>query len=247
MAGQPTPPIIVEAFALNAPTCTPAAPVAGGKTAPFPSASQIAVTPGAASLNDGFPPLTMTLESIGGVPPFGVDMNGILYVLSAWAAFLGAGQLPQYSATLQTAMTGYAQGAVLAKAAAPWQTWTSIVSGNVTDPDTGGAGWVSSTPLYSSAALSGSNNVVLPGPSDYVIDVDTTAGPKSYTGFVAQRDGQKITFRNVGTGTNLLTLQALNGGSSAANQIFGSADISAVLHDSITIQYSSGAGQWNFV
>ena len=48
----------------------------------IPNASQIAITPGAASYNDGFPPLTRTPVAAGGVPPFGEDMNGILYAMS---------------------------------------------------------------------------------------------------------------------------------------------------------------------
>ena len=45
----------------------------------YPSrTSQVGVNPGFASLNDGFPPLTMTPIAAGGVPPFGQDMNGIL-------------------------------------------------------------------------------------------------------------------------------------------------------------------------
>ena len=48
----------------------------------IPVPSQISVTPGAASYTDGFPPLTMTPKASGGVPPFGQDMNGILYAIT---------------------------------------------------------------------------------------------------------------------------------------------------------------------
>src|SRR5271170_632129 len=160
MTGQAQPPRLLEPFAKNATECTPEEPVAGGKTVPFPQPSQISVLSGAASLDDGFVPLNMTDPTSGGVPPFGVDMNGILFYISSWAAYFAAGQLPQYDATLQTFMAGYAVGSVLSKAAAPWETWTSIVDGNMTDPDTGGVGWVSSSPLYSAVALTGTNDVV---------------------------------------------------------------------------------------
>lgn len=243
MSGQAQPPRLVEPFAKNATTCTPAAPVAGGRTFPFPQPSQVGITNGAASLDDGFTAQNMTDPSAGGVPPFGVDMNGILFYLSSWVAYLAAGQLPQYDATLQTAMGGYAIGSVLSQAADPFETWTSVVDANASDPDTGGAGWVSSKPLYSAVALTGSNDVVLPGVSDYVIAVTTTAGAVTYSGFVAQRDGQRITFINVGTGTNLLTLSALTG-SAAGNQIRAASDINAVVNQSFSIQYSTGAGKW---
>jgi len=245
--GQPTPPLLVEAFALNATECSPGAPVAGGKTYPFPTPSQVSVVNGAASLNDGFPALTMTDPTEGGVPPFGVDMNGILYYLSAYICAAWAGQLPQFNATLAEAMDGYAIGAVVQQAANPTETWTNTIAGNASNPDTGtpgDAGWISSTPLYSSAALTGSNDVVLPGPSDYVIAVNTSSAEATFTGFVAQRDGQRVTF--IANGANGIMFDKLTG-SMAANQIQASGNTGVAGGDSITIQYSAGFGKWLFV
>jgi hypothetical protein len=241
MAGQATPPRLVEPFANSATACTQAAPVPGGKTFPFPVPSQQSVLNGAASLTDGFVPLNMTNPTDGGVPPFGIDMNGILFIVSSWAAFFAAGQYPVYDATLQTAMGGYALGARVQQAANPEAFWTSTVSGNMTDPDTGGAGWISSVALYSAAALTGTNDVVLPGPSDYVIDVSTSGGAVTYTGFVAQRDGQKVSFTN--TGTNLLNFTAL-AGSAAGNQLCIPTSLSAVQNQTYTFQYSTGKSKW---
>lgn len=242
MAGQPVPPRLVEAFAINAPACTPAAPIAGGKTSPFPAPSQISVQDGTASLNDGFVPLNMTDPTAGGIPPFGIDMNGILYLISAWAAYLGAGQIPAYDATLQTAMGGYALGARIQQAGNTNAVWISTVDGNMTNPDAAGAGWLSSVPLYSAAALAGTNDIVLPGISDYVIDIDTTAGPRTITGFVAQRPWQKITLGTAGVNTvqyNPLT------GSAANNQIRLSAGGIAILqNDSITFQNVPTLNKW---
>lgn len=128
------PPEVVEPFGKNA---------AGGLiTNPIPVASQIGITPGAASYNDGFPPQCFVDTSAGGTPPRGADFNGILYTLSAAVAAINAGQLYPYSATLQTAISGYALGAVLAKADGSGF-WISTTAANATDPDTGGAGWVS--------------------------------------------------------------------------------------------------------
>ena len=63
---------------------------AGNKNS-IPVDSQIGITPGAASLADGFPPLTMTPVTAGGVPPTGPDMNGILFELSAVVRWANAG------------------------------------------------------------------------------------------------------------------------------------------------------------
>ena len=247
MSGQPTPPRILEAFAINAPDCTPAAPVPGGRTNPFPEASQVGITNGAASLNDGFTAANMTDPAAGGIPPFGVDMNGILYLLSSWIAYLAAGQLPEYDATLQTAITGYAAGAVLSKAASPWQTWTSIVAGNVTDPDTSGAGWVSSTPLNTTEAPTAGthNDVALSTPSDEIHDVSTAAGNIITTGFVPGRDGQKLTITKSSSDTNTYTLASLTG-SAAGHQIRCPAGgiLLARQYDFVTIQFNATVNAW---
>ena len=83
---------------------------AGGKNT-IPTASQIGITPGAASYADGFPPLTRTPLAAGGTPPSGLDMNGILYDLSAAARWaLIEGGLP-FDATFAAAIGGYPRGA----------------------------------------------------------------------------------------------------------------------------------------
>jgi hypothetical protein len=245
MTGQAQPPRLVEPFAKNATNCTPSAPVVGGKTFPFPQPSQISVLSGAASLDDGFVPLNMTDPASGGVPPFGVDMNGILFYLSSWCAYLGAGQLPQYDATLQTFMGGYAQGAVLSKAAAPWETWTSIVDGNMTNPDTGGAGWVSSRTLYNSSSQTAGTHAdfVLPGPSDYILDIDCTAGNVNINGLVAQRNGQSLTIRKSDATANVLTVAV--GVGTVGNQVQYVGDVGlAQQYASVTILKNSTLNAW---
>lgn len=84
----------------------------GGKNT-IPSASQIGIVPGAASLDDGFPPLTRTPVVAGGVPPSGLDMNGILFMLSSHVAFMNGGGRYRFDATLATAIGGYPVGFVL--------------------------------------------------------------------------------------------------------------------------------------
>lgn len=130
---QPTPPLIQKAFAQDA------AP--GFIQNPIPVST---VDPSRASFNLGFPPLTMTEIVAGGTPPFGQDMNGILYMISAHVAAAQAGQPYLYSSTLSTAMGGYALGTVLGMSDGTG-VWINTVAGNTTDPDAGGAGWI---PLY---------------------------------------------------------------------------------------------------
>ena len=49
-----------------------------GEINTIPTASQIGIVNGRASLHDGFPPNTFLPITTGGVPPFGGDFNGIL-------------------------------------------------------------------------------------------------------------------------------------------------------------------------
>lgn len=69
--------------ASNIPSKVPLPFANSGTKNAIPTASQIGVTPGAASLTDGFPPLTMTPLASGGVPPAGADFNGILNLITA--------------------------------------------------------------------------------------------------------------------------------------------------------------------
>lgn len=132
---QPTPPLVQEAFAANA------AP--GFIEFPIPLTTP---DPGRASFDLGFPPRTMTEIFAGGTPPYGQDLNGILFMITSHIAALQAGQPYLYSSTLAAAMGGYAIGSVLGMADGTGL-WVNTVGANVTDPDGGSAaGWM---PLYS--------------------------------------------------------------------------------------------------
>lgn len=106
----------------------------------IPVPSQISVTPGAASFTDGFPPLTFTAPSAGGVPPFGADFNGIFNAITAILRWQSGGGMFQYDATWSSDNSGYPKGAILLKANESGF-WVNTTDNNTTDPDTGGAGW----------------------------------------------------------------------------------------------------------
>jgi hypothetical protein len=103
-----------------------------------------------------------------------------------------------------------------------------------------GAG--SGIPSYDGSGLTGSNNVVLPGSGDYVILVSTASGTVTFTGFVAQRDGQKIIL--VVQGANAMDVLANNAGSSSANQVCAPGDLAVQNNDCLALQYSQGFGKW---
>lgn len=122
----------------------PFAANAGGSfiSTPIPESSQIGITPGAASLNDGFPPTNFQPVSSGGVPPRGVDFNGLLFQATSWIRWTTAGGPIFYDSTFQTACGGYPQYAVVRSLVSPFTFWESTVDSNTSNPDTGGANWI---------------------------------------------------------------------------------------------------------
>lgn len=119
----------------------------------IPVDSQIGITAGAASLEDGFPPLTMTPVAAGGVPPSGLDMNGILNEVSAIVRWANAGGGYAYDSDFATDANvgGYPKGARVMRSDGTGY-WFNTAENNVTDPESAGAaaaGWV---PDYQSGA-----------------------------------------------------------------------------------------------
>lgn len=230
---------MVEPFALNAPVGN----VVGGKTVPFPVPTQLPGAPGAASLNDGFTRANMSPLGGGGIQMSGPDLNGILYLITTTIAAVNAGQLVlPYDAAYQAAIGGYAIGSMLMQAADATAYWLSAVDGNVTDPDTGGAGWISSKPLHAVvvAAAGTTHDQALPGASDFVLDIDTTAGAATFDSVIAQRDGQRAII--CCAGANLLTVGGAGG--TASNRIRQSAPINLAQNDSFPIQYVAAISRW---
>lgn len=126
----------------------------------IPTASQIGITDGAASLTDGFVPLNFQPIASGGIPPFGQDMNGILYEISGWARWVAAGGPVFYDSDFATAIGGYPKGAVLASSVTAGAFWVNGVEANATNPDSGGSNWTLLVPAKASAAevIAGTDN-----------------------------------------------------------------------------------------
>jgi hypothetical protein len=113
----------------------PVASASGAATA-IPVASQIGITDGAASYTDGFPPLTRTPKAAGGVPPRGLEMNGVLKALSSIDRWSCAGGGYPFNSTFanDSNVGGYPKGArVLRSDGAGY--WINTTDNNVTDPE----------------------------------------------------------------------------------------------------------------
>lgn len=102
---------------------------------PIPTNSQIGIQGGAASLVDGYPPLTFTPESAGGVPPWGADTNGILNQITAWTRWYNAGGPIAWDSGFSAAISGYPKGAVVASTVTDGLLWRNLVDDNTTNPD----------------------------------------------------------------------------------------------------------------
>lgn len=101
----------------------------------IPVTSQIGVQNCAASLADGFPPLTFVPASAGGCPPFGQDFNGALKQLSQGVQWQQAGGPIYYNSAFAVGIGGYPKGAVLQSAIVPGNFWISLIDNNSDDPD----------------------------------------------------------------------------------------------------------------
>src|SRR5574337_300202 len=213
----------------NAPTKIQLPFAATGTKNTIPVPSQQGITPGAASYTDGFPPLTFTPLSAGGVPPAGADFNGIFNALSAIQQWQSAGGLFKYDASFSTAVGGYPAGAVLLNASASGL-WISTSDNNTTNPDTGGSGWIAFGP---SSVQSGM----------YVYAVATgTANAHAVTlnpGLTARVDGMVIRYKAPAANTGALTL---NDGLGAV-AVVGAAH--AALQGGETVMNGDVWVQWN--
>lgn len=123
---------------------------------------ETAATPGAASFDQGFPPLTMTAPAAGGIPPFGQDMNGILNQVTSLLAFMNGGQVFPFDGTFATAIGGYVAGAIVARADGTGF-WLNLTNGNTNDPDATGTGWAAVNNYgYGSVSVAASNVTLSP-------------------------------------------------------------------------------------
>lgn len=141
----------------NLPARILAAFAVSGAKRTIPVASQIGVTPGAASYTDGFPPLTMLALNAGGVPPAGQDFNGIFNAITLIQQWQSAGGSFAYDAAWSTANNGYPKGACIARADGTGF-WFNTTDNNTADPD--GAtptGWVPEW-QYGITAITGLTN-----------------------------------------------------------------------------------------
>lgn len=202
---------------------------------PIPVPSQISTTVNAASFTDGFPPNTMTPEASGGLPFFGQDMNGILYMVSAYCANFAAGALPSYNATLSGTVSGYPVGVVLVNTNGNGL-WINQVSGNTTNPDTGGAGWMPAAGVGSVQVSITGGSVTLTALQAALPYIAITGNmPGNVNVVFPANTGQAWIVANVTVGAGTLTVKTASGTGVVVPQT-GTAAPTSVYCDSANIQ-----------
>jgi hypothetical protein len=196
------PQLIVKPFA--------AAALPANITLPIPVVPT--VTPGQASFNEGFPPVTMIdPASLGGVPPFGQDFNGLYYMITSYLAWIQGGGGFFYSAAFVAANTGYFPGAVLKSATVAGRYWYNTLADNANDPDVTPTGWVpytvfgSPTGSQAAAPAAGTFTVALTAGAGF-LEV-TPTGNATLTNVTGAFVGQILTITNL-SGAFSLTIQA---------------------------------------
>jgi len=93
-----------------------------------------------ATYQEGFPPETMLNQDAGGLPPKGLDFNGIFYELSSPIAHYCRGDRIQFDATYAAAIGGYAKGAIVASNDYQ-KDYISLVDNNLVDPNGTNTTW----------------------------------------------------------------------------------------------------------
>jgi hypothetical protein len=168
---------------------TPFAANAGtGFIRPIPIPSQISIDPGAASYNDGFPPLTFDPLSSGGIPPDGRDMNGILNAVSLWLQWMNAGGPLNYDAAFSTAIGGYPKGAQL-QALNPGTQFTASISGTTLTVSAVTSGTIVVGQVVTGTGIAANTVIMSPGTGTggtgtYTVNNSQTVASESMVGTV---------------------------------------------------------------
>ena len=116
---------------------------------------------GRAGFDQGFPAINMTPKTAGGIAPFGQDFNGILFDVTQALQFMQAGGTFPYDSTWATAVGGYPVGALVSRTDNQGL-WRNTVANNLTDPESGGAGWQPEGSGSTAVTMTSSNVTLTP-------------------------------------------------------------------------------------
>jgi hypothetical protein len=151
-----------------------------------------------ATLNDGFPLITMTPQEAGGIAPNGQDMNGALYAISSDMVHRQKGLRIQFDPAYAAKIGGYDQGCILASNDYT-RDYISLIPNNLTDPN--GSGTSGKWAIYSGAGSIASATASIAGIVKIVDSLSSNATDAALTanqGKVLGGRTQQATTTNVG-------------------------------------------------
>ena len=167
-----------------------------------------------ATLNDGFPLITMTPQEAGGIAPNGQDMNGALYAISSNMVHRQKGLRIQFDPTYAAKIGGYDQGCILASNDYT-RDYISLIPNNLTDPN--GSGTAGRWAIYSGAGSIASATASIAGIVKIVDSLSSTATDAALTanqGKVLGDRTQQATTTNVGITRFATATEVANGSNS---------------------------------
>lgn len=163
-----------------------------------------------ATLNDGFPLITMTPQDAGGIAPNGQDMNGALYAISSNMVHRQKGLRIQFDPTYAAKIGGYDQGCILASNDYT-RDYISLIPNNITDPN--GSGTAGRWAIYSGAGSIASATASIAGIVKIVDSLSSSATDAALTanqGKVLGDRTQQATTTNVGISRFATTTEVEN-------------------------------------
>lgn len=131
-----------------------------------------------ATLNDGFPLITMTPQNAGGIAPNGQDMNGALYAISSDMVHRQKGLRIQFDPAYAAKIGGYDQGCILASNDYT-RDYISLIPNNLIDPN--GSGTAGRWAIYSGAGSIASATASIAGIVKIVDSLSSSATDAALT------------------------------------------------------------------
>jgi hypothetical protein len=102
------------------------------------------------------------------------------------------------------------------------------------------------TKIYDSQAPTAAGTItdfILPGSGDYMYDIDTTIGNIEIDGIVPQRDGQRVTFGNIGINNLYFGVGSAHG--AAGHQIrSNNGPLLVLTNDCMSFEFCQALGYW---
>lgn len=159
--------------------------------------------PEGATQQQGYPPITGTNPSAGGIPPQMADWNGAMYYCTAWLQYLQAGAPIGWDGTLASNIGGYPAGALVRQAGDNSLFWlNSSGTNNSTNPDGGGSGWIRWPPAPPAAS-----SISIFGTTGSVTNVtNLTMNSTTITGSAGVATATPISLLTVGTTPRVVNL-----------------------------------------